>query len=176
MAEKMRGILKQPVVLWACVIIGVLIGIAAGVGVVSLYMRNNPPVQVLTSYFVWPEVRQGDYIYLYVRVTGTTNRQCQGGVVREYIQDVVLPLRGADGGKRLVPVILRDDAAAPIYDINRHEYVVKFSSVIEGVPIPAGIYRFRGETSYFCGWFAKGSYLAERSPAGETLTLNILPK
>lgn len=176
MVEKMRGVLKQPVILWACVILGILLGIGAGTGVVSVYMRNNPPVQVLTSYFIWPEIRQGDFIYLYVKVTGTTNRQCQGGVVREYIQDIVLPLHETSGGTRSVPVILRDDAAAPIYDINRHEYVVKFSSVIEGVPIPPGEYRFRGETSYFCGWFAKGSYLAEQSPAGDVLTLNILPR
>jgi hypothetical protein len=168
MGEQMKLVWwANPIAVWLCIIAGIAIGCGVGGGLIVLFWQNNPPIQVLTSYFVRPVIEEGDDIQLYVKVTNFKNRRCPGGVTREFIRETTLP-----DGKKL-PEIFRQEAPAPIFDAIRTEYIITFPSSVTGLTLPPDKYSFRGETAYYCGWFAKSTYLSELNGAGD---LTIVPK
>lgn len=147
----------------AFVVCGTMVGALLGLPAAMWMTERNPPIQVLDSHFVNPVIEEGQLIDLYVHVTSTTNRTCPGDITREYITEYTF----SNGAKLLtvdgkpMPRIIRDDGQTPIPNANQKEYVVSFSSVVKSIPIPPGKWKFRGQTSYYCGWFAKTSYIAE---------------
>ena len=128
--------------------------ISAASGILAVWLSlvyvspilDQPPVSILRSRILTPTVAQNGYLVFLVTVS-TTAKSCPGNITREFQR------RSMVDGRPLWEKWREAAIAPPVADENAHEYTVAVS-LLPGMP--AGTWRFIGETVYDCPWWRGG--------------------